>query len=386
MKHKFPILPFLAVGFLAFACSLTSGAVPAGSQATNAQSTATGGERQSSTAASQPSGSQNTPAANPLKSFPIPPNSTLDSNSADSDEPSADSGSILIHSTASVETLTSFYKTELPKLGWTLRYTDVNAGCGVTQYWKIAAVYLRLDFRYEEGALNIHGQYNRVDAQSMQKYLPDFPLPENAEMVESSSTSWEFYIPQDYQALGSYYQQKVTALNWTTKGPLAPSDGSCGGGPECAGGNSACPAGVEPMIAPTIDFRNELSITYTLPNTNEVTLDFLPHGSATILDVSLTLKSLESAGLPKDVPIYPGAVLQFATPGNATFKIDAAVDVVQKYYEDNLTSAGWSLDGAPFESSGSYISNWQKGDQKIGVMINTDENGCMLIIDCPTCR
>jgi hypothetical protein len=73
-------------------------------------------------------------------------------------------------------------------------------------------------------------------------------------------------------------------------------------------------------------------------------------------------------------------------PGNATFLIDAAVAVVQKYYADNLTSVGWSLDGAPFEGSGSYISNWQKGDQKIGVMINTDESGCMLIIDCPTCR
>jgi len=220
----------------------------------------------------------------------------------------------------------------------------------------------------------------------MQKYLPDFPLPENAEMVDSSSTSWEFYIPQDYQALGSFYQQKMAALDWTTKGPLAPSEGSCGGGPDCAGGNSSCPAGVEPMTAPTIDFRNELSITYTLPNTNEVTLDFFPHGNATIFDVSINFKNLDSAGLPKEVPIYPGAILQLVAPGTATFQIDATVEAVQKYYEDSLKAAGWTPDGDAYEGSGSYIQNWKKDDQEIGVMINPSENGCMLTLDCPTCR
>ena len=397
MKNKPVFLPALAMASLALACSLLSGGGPTAPQTPKAQGAGntvgtqpTAAASQPTAAATQPSGAKSTPAAaNPLKNFPVPPNSTLDSNSADSDEADTDSGVVEISSTASVETVAAFYQKELPQSGWIYRYTDANSDCGVTQYWKTEGVYLRLDFQYEEGTLHIHGQYQIVNPDSITKYLPDFPLPAGAEMVDSSDTSWEFYIPEDFQSVVVFYQKQSAALNWTPKGNLEASEGSggCDGESDCSvGGSSACPAGVEPMAAPTMDIRNSLSISYTLPNKNEVDLEFFPHGSAMLMDVSIQLNSLESTGLPSDLPIYPGAELQLAGPGSATFKVDADVDTVKKYYESQMPAAGWSLDGAPFEGSGSYIANWKKGDDEIGIMITPDQNGSMLTISCSSCK
>jgi hypothetical protein len=387
MNHKHSILPFLAAGFLALACSLF-GAAQSGVQKENTQ-TAAGGTL-SIVSTSQPSGSQDTSVSTLMKSFPVPPNSNMDSNSAESDEPDATSGSFIISSTSDLPTVLSFYETELPKHGWALRYADTNTECGVTQYWKNKAVYLSLAFRYEEGALTIDGQYLRVETQSIDKYLQDFPLPETAELVDSSSTSWEFYILQDYKAVELFYRQKLLALQWTADATPVPVEASCGevnpGDCEGGGGGSSCPSSVTPMPSPTFDSRKSITLLYTMPNNNEVELEIVPHGNATILYVDLTLKSLDSAGLPNDIPIYPGAVLQMVAPGTAEYQIDASLDTVKKYYEEQMKAAGWAPDGNAFEISGSYIQNWKKDNQKISISIMSTGTGSMLILDCSTCR
>jgi len=388
MNRKRSILLFLAAGFLAVACSLPFGAVQTAVQKVATQSA--NNDTPSATSAGQPSGSQNTSVPSLMKSFPVPPNSKMDSNSADSDEPDATGGSFVISSTADIAAAVTFYETELPKHGWTLRYTDPNTECGVTQFWKNDALYLSLAFRYEESALAIHGQYRRVDAQSIDKYLPGFPLPETAELVDSSSTSWEFYILQDYKAVELFYRQKLLALQWTADATPVPVEASCGevnpGDCEGGGGGSNCPAGVSPMPSPTFDSRKSIILLYTMPNHNAVELKIVPHGKATILYVDLTLKGLDSAGLPSDVPIYPGAILQMVAPGTAEYQIDASVDTVKKFYEEQMKAAGWIPDGNASEISGSYIQNWKKNNQKISISIISIGTGSMLILDCSTCR
>jgi hypothetical protein len=387
MTHKRSILPFLAAGFLAAACSLF-GAAQSGVQKTNTQTAA--GRTSSVVSTNQPSGSQDTSVSSLMKSFPVPPNSTMDSNSAESDEPDATSGSFIISSTSDIATVVSFYETELPKHGWTLRYADANTACGVTQYWKNKNIYLSLAFRYEETALTIDGQYLRVDAQSIGKYLQDFPLPERSELVDSSSTSWEFYILQDYKAVELFYRQKLLALQWTADATPVPVEASCGvenpADCEGGGGGSSCPSGVTPMPSPTFDSRKSITLLYTMPNNNEVELEIVPHGNATILYVNITLKGLDSAGLPADVPIYPGAVLQMVTPGTVEYQIDASLDTVKKYYEEQMKAAGWTPDGNAIEISGSYLQTWKKDNQKITVQIMSTGTGSMLILDCSTCR
>jgi len=322
-----------------------------------------------------------------LESIPVPPDSQMDSGSSIPNDPDATSGSFRILSSADLATVVKFYETELPKQGWLLRYTDPNYPCGVRQYWKNDSIYLMLIFGYEDSSFYIHVQYNRVDAQSLNKYLADFPLPESSELVYSSTTSWEFYVLQDYKAVEAFYKQKLLDLHWAANGVLPQVEASCGDDdPDCGGGNGGCPSEAGLLPTPTFDLRQTISLLYSMPDTNEVQIDIIPHGDATRLYVSLTMKALSSVGLPEDVPIYTGAVLLYASPGTAEYTIDASVETVLTFYMNKLQEAGWAADGAAVETPGMSIQNWSKGSQKLSVMITTYQDGSMLVLDCSTCR
>ncbi len=311
----------------------------------------------------------------------------MDSSSPIPNDPEATSGSFRILSSADIATVVKFYETELPKQGWLLRYTDPNFPCGVQQDWKNDTIYLLLIFGYENSSLYIHVQFNRVDAQSLNKYLADFPLPESSELVYSSTTSWEFYVLQDYKAVEAFYKQKLLDLHWSANGVLPQIEASCGSDdPGCGDEGGGCPSEAALMPTPTFDLRQEISLLYIMPDTNEVQIDIIPHGDATHLHVSLTMKALSSVGLPEDVPIYTGAVLTMASPGTAEYTIDASVETVLAFYMNTLQEAGWAADGAAVETPGMSIQNWSKGSQKLSVMITTYQDGSMLVLDCSTCR
>lgn len=322
-----------------------------------------------------------------LKSFPVPPDSQMDSGSSIPNDPDATNGSFRILSSADLSMVVKFYETELPKQGWLLRYTDPNYPCGVRQYWKNDSIYLMLIFGYEDSSLYIHVQYNRVDAQSLNKYLVDFPLPESSELVYSSDTSWEFYVLQDYIAVEAFYKQKLLDLSWAANGVLPQVEASCGDDdPDCGGGGGGCPSGAGLLPTPTFDLRGKISLLYIMPDTNEVQIDIIPHGDATRLYVSLTIKALSSAGLPDDVPIYTGAVLQMANPGTVEYTINASVETVMTFYVNTLQEAGWAPESAAVDTPGMSVQNWSKGSQKLTVMITSYEDGSMLVLDCSTCR
>jgi hypothetical protein len=382
-KRSFPL--FFVVCLLVVACSLPFGAAQTVTPAASTQSE-TGGT-QSPTLQGFPSDALQGSVADMLKSFPLPPDSRMDSGNAISNDPEATSGSFRLLSGADLAAAIKFYETELPKQGWLLRYTDPNLTCGATQYWKNDTIYLQLLFGYEDSRLFIHAQYKRVDTQSLNKYLADFPLPEHSELVNSSDTSWEFYVLQDYKAVEAFYKQKLLSLGWTANGVLPQVEASCGDDdPGCGSGSHACPSGGVSMPSPTFDVRQRISLLYTLPNKNEVQIDIIPHGDATRLHVSLTIKSTESAGLPGDVPIYPGAVLLFAAPGTAEYQIDAIVKTVKDYYAEVMKEAGWAPDGDAYETPAMYLQGWTKENQKITVTITSYEDGSMLVLDCSTCR
>ena len=321
------------------------------------------------------------------KSFPLAPNSQFDENSISSEETNDKSGYFTINSQAAIDSLVNFYSSELPKQGWTFRYFDANNSGGVTQYWKKDNTYLSLDFGFfGEGHLSIRCAYQRVDSTAAQTLPKDFPLPEQAELVEAQPTSWQIYVHQNYTDVTDFYTQKLSSLNWIITPSPGYGEGSCGGD-DCGGVSPTYPAGVTPMPTSTLDTRQSNELKFTMPDGNEIQLKIIPHQDGTILYIDETLKNLNSAGLPEDLPIYPGAVPQIINPGTATFQIAADITAIKKYYEEQLKAAGWTPDGAPYESSGTYLLNWKKGGQSITIsMITMDQNSSMLVIDCSSCR
>lgn len=385
MNRKNWIIFMVVLLFLVGACSLPAGTIQNIPQNTSSpEATSQPGIATQPEIATQPplsgglelSGSQ----ADIQKSFPVAPDSQM--ASPDNYDPNDTSGSFTIQSQSTPDAVSKYYRDNLPKQGWTLRYTDPNFTGGEIQYWRKFNIYLSLDIGFDEGQLRIQCQYDRVASKYAQRLPKDFPLPSQFEMVQAEDSSWEFYIPQDYASVTNFYTQQLASQNWKEAPTPEPMEGSCGGS-DCVS-TLTFPPGVTPMPTATIDMRQNNDLTFTMPDGNEIELIITPHQNGTILDVQLTLKNIASAGLPQDVPIYPGAVVQLITPGNASFQVNADMNTIKNYYEDQLKAAGWTLDTS-YVDSGSVLEDWVKGNQKVSIGIVSSGNNLQLSIGCSTC-
>jgi hypothetical protein len=331
--------------------------------------------------------STSTPAkeTNLAESFPMAPDSQLNLESISQDGPNDKKGQFIIYSTFTVQKLVSFYEQELPKQGWTLRYTDPNYSGGVEQQWKKDNTYLSLDFRFTDLNLRIFGNYIRIEPDDLQRLPNGFPLPQQAELVSASDTSWEYFIPLDYSAVVSFYDQKLLALNWKTKAGYGAINAGEGDG---GSGGPRFPAGVTPMPTPTYNPRPAKDATWVMPDGNEIHLAYSPHRDATILRIDLTYKQASAAGLPPDIPLYKDAVIQNVVPGTLTYLVAAAdVTMLKTFYEEQLKAAGWELVSAPIESSGSVMENWKKGSQEVVIMLAPNgTSGSIVSINCAACE
>jgi len=304
------------------------------------------------------------------KFFPIPADAEFDPERVNEGDP--DRGSFTLRSTAALGGLVDFYKTTLPTEGWTYRYTDANDIGGVTQFWKKDNLYISLQFGYEENDVVVEITYSRIAADALEKLPEDFPLSDKAELTNALDTSWDFYIDQDFGTVTAFYTK--ASAGW------APcSGGSFGEGDD--GGGRNFPPGVTPMPSPTRDPRPVESYCGVLPSQHQVDLYIRPHGDATLLHIYLTSLNLSEAGLPADVPLYPGAVIQSVKPGEVNFQTGTDLETVKNFYVEKLTAAGWTP-GDFSESKGISMKDWKKGIQTVTInIISIVANECLVTIE-----
>jgi hypothetical protein len=371
-KNAFIFL-IIALFVLSLACSLTGGKSDtpssgrAGSQSTSSsKSTATA---HGAEGAQTESGEA--PAEALSKSFPLRAGTEIDPETVSEDNPAK--GSFTLRSTDAPAALVEFYKTALPAQGWTYRYADANTIGGVTQFWKKETVYLSMEFGYDRTGSMVKIKYQSVAADALEKLPTDFRIPDKAELTNASNTSWDFTIDQDFAAVIAFYAK--ASAGW------GPCSGPGGQGEGDDGGGSTFPPGASPMPSPTRDSRPMKSYCWILPSQNQVELAIWPHGDATLLHVYLTSLNPSDSGLPADIPIYPGATIQSSEPGSVTFMAGASFEAVKAFYEEKLTTAGWTVDGQPIEAEGAIIMNWKKGNQTIMISITAiGANDCLVMI------
>ncbi len=201
-------------------------------------------------------------------------------------------------------------------------------------------------------------------------------------MVKAVETSWELYIPQDYAAVTNFYNQKLATLNWKVAPTPELMLGSCSGS-DCVENASFPPWA---LLTATVDHRPANDLAFSMPGGNIIDLTITPHQNGTILGVDFILKNIQSAGLLQDLPIYPGAVVQIITPGSDEFQVNTDIQTIEKYYVDKLTTAGWTLDGAPTRVSGGYFQNWKKPGQAVSITLVPSGTATGLLIECSTCN
>jgi hypothetical protein len=316
-------------------------------------------------------------------SFPLAPGTSLDRSNL-SEPVAGDSHGYfsLLTSNSSVAQLANFYEKELPKLSWMLRYSDNNFQGGLTQNWKQDNLYLTLDFLYIGNQLVAKGRYERIDPTAAKNLPQEFPLPPQAELISASDTSWTYYLPQELTQVTTFLDQKFQALGWKQGTVMGGFGGDCGG--DC--GSPSYPAGVTPMPAPTLDPRPSQYYAYIIPNGDEINLEARPHQNATILVIDLTVKQLTAAGFPPDVTVYPDAQIQVASPGTVIYMTSASVETLKQFYQDALTTSGWQLNGAPFESGGAAVYRWKKGAFSLQITLTPNgSSGSMVAIACDGC-
>jgi hypothetical protein len=291
------------------------------------------------------------------KFFPIPADTEIDPYNVDEGDP--ERGSFTLRSTAAMDGLVDFYKTTLPTEGWTYRYTDANDLGGVTQFWEKDNSYISLQFGYEENEVVVEIKYSRLAADALVKLPEDFPLPDKAELTNALDTSWDFYIDQDFGT--------VTALYTKASAGWAPCSGGSYGEGDDGGGRNFSPE-VTPMPSPTRDPRPVESYCGVLPSQHQVDLYIWPHGDAALMRVHVTSLNVSEAGLPADVPIFPGATIQSVKPGTVDFQADASLETVKNFYVEKLTAAGWTP-GDFLETTGMSMKDWKKENQTVTITI-----------------
>jgi hypothetical protein len=309
---------------------------------------------------------------NPEESFPLAPDTQWDAGNGGSEE-AENSGAFSLHSKATQETVNQFYQVALTSQGWTLRYIEGNKSGGLSQYWKQDMLYMSLDFFYDRSGLAIQAKWHQVDQEYLQMMPKVIPLPDGAEIVYATDSTWEYYLPLEIMAAGEYYQQNAARLNWKPGSLPEGTDMTCSG--DCL--NKAVPyypPGITPMPTSTPDPRPPQALFYTMPGGDEIILEFLPHRDATILNIIVTLKNVASAGLPQDVLIPPGAIDMVIAPGMVRFTVAWDLNTTVQFYTDALLEAGWSaFGGYSLDTPKLYFQQWDQGEQSFRLNISSAE-------------
>jgi hypothetical protein len=153
----------------------------------------------------------------------------------------------------------------------------------------------------------------------------------------------------------------MAALRWTL-GNQTPVEASCGDPNGCGGINPNWPAGTTPMPWPTADLRGSTALSWISPDKDEFLIQIWPYRQDTRVSIDITLKNPAHAGLPADVSLYKGRVIQSLESGFVSYQAPAAMEVVAKFYESVMASAGW-----------------QKGALEVNIIVTLSCTGCVAL-------
>ena len=326
-----------------------------------------------------------TPTEAPTALFnmiPIYPGATIDDQYGSAKEKHVQ---ITLRTGDTLNQVEQFYGQTLQTQGWSQDSSFVRVSGGPYQAWVKDAYRLTLDYSPADdgqpAATVVRADLHELDLAKARAALPlDLPLPDATVILTYDSTDLTAFVPQDYAAVVAFYKGKLVALSakgWKEGTPPPPMEGSCGG--DCTSPKLNWPDGTTPEPMPTPDPRST-TLLWIAPNTDEFLIEIDAQGSTTQLSIKITLKDPASAGLPADVPIYQGAVIDMVVPGNVTYNTDASVDTVTKFYDDALTTAGWQKE----ETVASNVT-WKKGNQQITVTILDEDGKGLVDITCLSC-
>jgi len=189
----------------------------------------------------------------------------------------------------------------------------------------------------------------------------DFPRMPDAAGVTLMDGYLDYLTAGPADAVSSFYNDRLTGQGWTRMA------GAQAGQPGAADallfkkvdGDKETTAWVD-VAAAGAQTRVEVILSVVSPETAKAFPMPTPQAQPTL--------DLATAGLPAGVPLYPGAANITGMAGRMlSYRVDAGVPEVEKFYSEQLSAGGWQLvapaPGVP----------WQKDGLMLVVVVEKDE-------------
>lgn len=324
-----------------------------------------------------------TPAGIPelLKGFPLFAGAEVDPTGAYAAETIA---GLLIHTGRSPGDLDVFYRTELEKTGWTLRYAEGNPAGGFLQEWRKGDSWLTVEYLFLENRPVVQADLRVIDSKKALVVLLGFPLPNGTLVTNAEGSSIELYVPQDYDTTVQYFIKTMHDLRWKVEETKL--DARCG--------SRACldtakeayrqVATLEPT--PTADAKRK-PVTYqvTMSDRTQARITFLPHRDSTRVFVDVNWKNPHRAWMP--IPPYPNGEIQAVKPYVVMFTTPDSLQTVVEHYKKGMSALGWKADpdAIKIDQEYEYHNTWMKRGQYISITLSRSKGVTHGTITCRGC-
>jgi hypothetical protein len=200
--------------------------------------------------------------------------------------------------------------------------------------------------------------------------LADIPAMTDAQNLMRGSGAMTYVTASDATKVVDFYKQKLPAMGWQIQ--------------ESQPTNQTSPFNIRFLQN---DKHLEIYLDKSDSGLNVMIVLFNPAEQASApvtspnttptVEIKPTIDASQS-GLPPDVPLYPGATNLKKAQSMVVFSTGDAIDVVAKFYHDQLQANGWSLTNEMNTGSNVVMQTWMKGNRSLAGMYKS-ENGVTTI-------
>jgi hypothetical protein len=210
--------------------------------------------------------------------------------------------------------------------------------------------------------------------------LTDVPVMADAQSLIRTNGMTDFVTASTGRQVLDFYSQELPPLGWKSDKELPAGDVSLPFAASFTNGSrrislhlaKAKPSGVDVTFL-------LLGAAGSSAATEPTAKPGLPTATPGILP---TVEKSES-GLPKDVPLYPGATdLSSPAPEMLRFQTDDTPDQVDKYYQEQMPLQNWSSLSIT-NQQGTIIQVWTKDKRIVSVTIVPQGNKSIVLIGFP---
>ncbi len=207
--------------------------------------------------------------------------------------------------------------------------------------------------------------------------LSDLPALPGAAGVVSLPGFLSYTSNSTIDAAVKFFQEQLPAKNWYALPGDAPQPASA----RLKFGRAMADGSGQVLVIQLAAQNQGLEVVLQVVKTNRPIQSLTPAAAATPSgeEATETPESETGASLPANLPVYPGAQIMVQNDQMIMAQSSALLDQVAKFYEDQMSAAGWSKT-ADTSMGGMTSQSWEKGDVSLTILLILQNNQTQIMI------